>query len=135
MNGQVISNKSYPTAPKDLEEYAIVVAGAETFLATCAAAAAQWAILLPNAIMLENCYFILGGFPSDGKTVNRIRIMIPLELMSSASYKLVIPSSIFPLAQLNDAERRNILREIVGAEKLRAAIRADNSGIALPGAR
>jgi hypothetical protein len=133
MNGTLISNKSYPTKPEDLTEYAIVVAGSETFLGTCAEAPAPWNTFLTNAIKLENCYFVLGGFPTDGKSINRVRLVLPIELLSSANYKLVIPSSIFPLTQLDAGDRRQILAEIANAEKMRIVMRADKSGIVMPG--
>lgn len=134
MNGKLISNKSYPTQPAHLDDYALVNCISQVYLGKCGALEGPWAAILPNAINMTDAYIVLGGYsPTEKGTIVRPRVLAPLEALASSKYLLVVPNAIFPIAQLDEEDRRQILKEIGDAEKRRVELRVKGAGLVLPG--
>jgi len=126
----ILGNKTYPTEPEHLQEYALVSSGGEVLLGKCGEVEAVWGALLPNAIKVENAYIVLGGYaPTNEGKIVRPRVLAPLEALASSAFKIVVPDSIFPLHQLDVDDKRAVLKEIADAEKRRMEMRAKKSGL------
>lgn len=86
-------------------------------------------------IRLSPVYALLGGYQVSPQGAARAMILTPVEMLADLTEVRVRPVSTLYLAQLSDADLRqlgtNLLKNIEVAESMRTAIRSQRAGIVL----
>ncbi len=88
---------------------------------------------VPSDVILSPAYEYISQTALDPvRGIQRVRLIVPLEMMQSANRIWVEACSMIRLADLDDDDQREIESMRVKAEELRLTLRAQRSGIVTP---